>query len=216
MRCALGFRAHSGWAVLVAVTEPLIGPAIEMRRTITTADTNIAGSKQPFHAAEKLPFKQAEKHINLCTESSRCLARDAVQCVVRELHDNGHQVIACGALLASNRQLPALESILASHALIHAAEGELFRKVIIEAAEHCEVPVVGLKEKELLARCEAELAPRRALDKHLAQLGRVVGPPWRQDEKLATLAAWLALASSAKAGRWARPKEPLDIRKALR
>ncbi len=199
MLSALGFRAHSGWAVLVAISEPVTAPAVVMRRTIATADSKIAGSKQPFHAAEKLPFTQAEKHINLCTESSRRLAREAVQCVVRELHDNGHQVIACGALLASNRQLPPLESILASHALIHAAEGELFRKVIIEAAEHCNVRVVGFKEKELLARCQAELAPRRALDKHLAQLGRVVGPPWRQDEKLATRAAWLALATVAKA-----------------
>jgi len=26
-------------------------------------------------------------------------------------------------------------------------------------------------------------------------MGRALGPPWRQDEKLATLAAWLALAA---------------------
>ena len=199
MLCALGFRAHSGWSVLVAVTEPLIGPAIEVRRMIETADPRIAGSKQPFHAAEKLPFKEAERHINLCTESSRRLAREAVECAMSDLHRQGHQVIACGALLASGRQLPALGSILASHALIHAAEGELFRNVIILAAEHCKLPVVGVKEKELLARCQDELAPRHVLDKHLADLGRVLGPPWRQDEKLATLAAWLALASVARA-----------------
>jgi hypothetical protein len=61
MLCALGFRAHSGWSVLVAVTEPLIGPAIEVRRMIETADPRIAGSKQPFHAAEKLPFKESRE-----------------------------------------------------------------------------------------------------------------------------------------------------------
>lgn len=193
MLSALGFRAHSGWAVLVAVTEPLIGPAVAVRRMIETANPRIAGSKQPFHAAEKLPFERAEKHINRCTESSRRLAREAVEGTISDLRCQGHKVVACGALLASRRQPPALDAILASHALIHAAEGELFRNVILEAAEHCNLPVVGIKEKELLARCRDELAPQQALDKHLADLGRTLGPPWRHDEKFATLAAWLAL-----------------------
>jgi len=199
MLCALGFRAHSGWAVLVAVTEPSCSPAVVLRRTIETCDSRIRGSRQPFHAAEQLPLAKAEKHIDQCTESSRRLARQAVQGAIRDLEGQAHKVVGCGALLGSGSLLPALDSILASHALLHAAEGELFRRVIVEAAEHCKLPVVGVREKELLKHCQEELAPRAALDKHLAELGRALGPPWRQDEKLATLAAWLALATAFRA-----------------
>jgi hypothetical protein len=35
------------------------------------------------------------------------------------------------------------------------------------------------------------------LQQQITELGRSLGPPWRQDEKLASLAAWIALAASA-------------------
>jgi hypothetical protein len=43
----------------------------------------------------------------------------------------------------------------------------------------------------LLRRMEPEIQAR------LQKLGRPLGPPWRQDEKLAALVAWLALAAAA-------------------
>ncbi len=192
MLTALGFRAHSGWAALVALTEPVTKPTIVMSRIITTADPSIVGSKQPFHAAEGLSYEEARKHIHRCTESSRHLSRKAIEQITSDLRLEGHRVIGLGALVGSARPLPPLESILRSHPLLHTAEGELFRNVIIEAAEHCGIPVVRVNEKELFVRCE-RLASRTTLDKHLTELGRLIGPPWRQDEKFAALAAWLAL-----------------------
>ena len=47
-----------------------------------------------------------------------------------------------------------------------------------------------------MARCTVELGlSADELTRRLAEFGRTLGPPWRQDEKLATLAAWLALAA---------------------
>lgn len=195
MLAALGFRAHSGWAVLIGITEPVTAPPVLLRRRIETADADIAGSKQPYHAAEGLAYARAEKLIQRCADRSRLLALQAVKDAIRELRDHGHTPAACGAILASGRPLPALESILGSHALIHAAEGELFRNVVMEAAEACKLHITGVKEKELLGRCRDELVKEKAIEGHLANLGRTLGPPWRQDEKLATLVAWLALAS---------------------
>ena len=66
-----------------------------------------------------------------------------------------YRVVGCAILLASGRALPSLSKILASHALVHTAEGEFFRKVVREACEHCGIPVVGFRERELDERAKA-------------------------------------------------------------
>jgi hypothetical protein len=104
-----------------------------------------------------------------------------------------YRVVGCAMLLASGRALPALSKILASHALIHTAEGEFFRKVVREACEHCRIPVVGIRERELDERANATFG--RAVTRvrqHISGLGRTVGSPWTQDEKTAALAGLIA------------------------
>ena len=70
----LGFRAHSGWAALVAVGGSAGSPTAIVRRRIELADPAIAGSVQPFHAAEQLDLKKVEKFIELCTDSINALS----------------------------------------------------------------------------------------------------------------------------------------------
>jgi hypothetical protein len=194
-RAALGFRVHSGWAALVAIAGS--PPAVIDRRRIEIADPAIAGSVQPFHAAEGLAPAEAEQLIQRCSESTQCLARDALRSAVDNLRETGHAVAGCGVLLGSGRPLPPLAQILASHALIHTAEGEFFRDAMVGAARHCGLEVTGIKERELLARASADLhASVEELQRRLAELGRAVGPPWQQDQKQAALVAWLALANA--------------------
>jgi hypothetical protein len=38
-------------------------------------------------------------------------------------------------------------------------------------------------------------------DRHLAALGKTVGPPWRRDEKLAAAASWLVLIRHGRPGK---------------
>jgi hypothetical protein len=107
----------------------------------------------------------------------------------------GHRIVGCGLLQASGRALPDLAGILASHALIHTAEGQMFRDLLAEAGRYHALPIIEVRERELMARCTADLGlSAEQIARRLAELGRALGPPWRQDEKLATLAAWLALA----------------------
>ena len=198
-RAALGFRAHSGWAAVVVVTGTPVSPVVLDRRRIEIADPKVRGSKQPFHAAEGLPFKQAEQLIRRCTASTNALAERAVRRVVDDAEGKGYRVTGCGMLTASGRPLPALAAILASHALIHAAEGEMFRQALVRASEGCGLPVTKVRERDLLERATAALrTPAGKLQRRLADLGRPLGPPWTQDQKLATLAALLALSSSLK------------------
>jgi hypothetical protein len=104
----------------------------------------------------------------------------------------------CGLLLASGRPLPALDKILASHALIHTADGELFREALLHASARCGLRDFRIKDKELLARTgQVFRAKPNELMRRLTELGRSFGAPWSQDEKFATLAAWLALDSKS-------------------
>jgi hypothetical protein len=196
---AIGLRAHSGWAALVAIAGPSPSPSVLERRMIQLADPTIPGSKQPYHAAELLKFEDAEKLVTRCLERTYALAEDALGATLDALQKKGHTVNACGLLLASGRALPSLAGILASHAMIHAAEGELFRNALAHAGEQCGLAVLGVKERELFTRAERDLHfLTAAIEQQLAKLGRSMGPPWRQDEKYAALVAWLALANASK------------------
>jgi hypothetical protein len=182
--------------VMVAVAGTLRSPHILDRRWMRLADPLIPGSKQPFHAAEALEFHRAEQLLDKCASSSRLLARQGICAALADLEKQDYEVRACGILMASGRKLPPLRAILASHPLIHTAEGELFRDVLLEAAEHHHLPVIRVREREVLALASADLnlTTERA-QRRLNDLKRVVGPPWRQDEKYAALVAWMALSS---------------------
>ena len=185
---------------MIALGEPAENPVV-LRRLRVELAANDPGSKQPYHAAEGLALKKAATLIERSTETARKLAGRAMHDVVDELKADGHEVVGCGLLRASGRPLPGLEQILASHALIHAAEGEMFREGIVEASRTCGLPVTAVKERELLDRgaVELHLAPA-SLKARLDGFGRALGPPWRQDEKLATLVAWLALLAAGRRG----------------
>ncbi|HUK86223.1 MAG TPA: hypothetical protein VLT85_01050 [Terriglobales bacterium] len=191
---ALGFRVHSGWAAAVAVAGPAKSPSVILRRTLILADPALAGSKQPFHAAAGLELQKAEKLIQRCTESTHALAQQALRSVVAELRKLGYRPAGACILLSSGRELGALESILASHAMIHTAEGEFFREALRRGCKKSAVPLTGIKERELLDHAAEKLRlPPGKLQARTAKLGEPLGPPWRQDEKLAALAGWLVL-----------------------
>jgi hypothetical protein len=186
MRTALGFRAHSGWAALVAVAGTIDATHVLERRRIVIADPEIPGSKQPYHAAAGLSFPQAEALVRRAVESSRTLALEVMSATVKGLRSRGHEVAGCGVLLGSGKELPGLAKVLASHASIHTAEGVMFRDVLVWAAKECRLPVTGVREKDL----------NGASLKRIGSLGKLIGPPWTQDQKYAAVAALMALGSA--------------------
>ncbi len=200
LHAALGLRAHSGWAALVALAGPLDSPAVIDRRRIELADSTIPGSVQPYHAAEGLGLPGAEEYLKRCADQTATMAQRALRGVIEEVQRKGYELVGCGVLLGSGRPRTTLEATLASHALIHTAEGEFFRDALVAAGRHCGLTVAGVKERELFERGAAELrVSADELQRCVAEFGRAIGPPWRQDEKLASLVAWVALACAPKA-----------------
>lgn len=191
---AIGFRVHSGWAAAVAAAGSPAKPVVLERRRIELAAASIPGSKQPYHAAEGLEAGEAEALIRRCHGSSLLLAKSAVSALAAQLTQTGYRVVGTGILFASGRPLPDLAKILRSHALLHTAEGEFFREALAGASEDCLLTVVRVKEREAWDRGAAAFGTSSTdLQRRIGELGRSLGPPWRADEKLAALAAWLAL-----------------------
>jgi hypothetical protein len=182
---ALGFRVHSGWAALVAVAGSVREPEVLLRRGIEFADFENHATVQPYHAAAEMTLPKAEKFLARLAEEARELAQKPIRQAIEELKPRR---VACAAMtLSSGRPTGSLEATLASHPAIHTAEGEFFRSVVRSACEDCGLQCHGVKEKELAPH----IAP-------IADLRKLLGPPWQRDQKLAALAAWLVLADKPK------------------
>jgi len=198
-RVCLGLRAHSGWAVLVGLGGTPASPAVVERQRLTLCDGSFP--RQPYHAAEELSPAKAEALVSRSLHTANRLAREALSRAVKDLTASGHEIAGAGLLLGSGRSLPAeLSAILAAHPLIHTAEGEMYREVLRLGCERASVPVVGFRERDIVATAGARLAlAPELLRTRVTALGKPLGPPWTQDHKLASLAAWLVLIG-AKSG----------------
>ncbi|MBV8478059.1 MAG: hypothetical protein JOZ36_15460 [Acidobacteria bacterium] len=207
---ALGMRVHSGWAALVALSGPDDSPCLIDRRILPLANPNTAGSKQPYHAVRRVPFPAAQAFLAQAVEETNRLASRGLMTTIEELQRRGFNVAGCGLPLKRGRTLPSLERILASHAFIHTAEGQLFRHALAQAAAECDLPVTDLEERELLSQAAVEIGSSIIdIERQLAAMGRTLGPPWREDQRYATLAAWITLAATRKCHR-CTPSRPIE------
>ena len=206
---ALGFRAHSGWTALVALSVSKGSPSILARERVHLVEVFTYEFRQPYHTAKKMPHAEARAFISRVQAEAKRLAYRAIRGLQSSLREQGYELSRCGLLLASGRPLPELEKILASHALIHTADGELFREALLHASARCGLPVLSVKERELLDRAGQTFRLKPAdLARRVTELGRPLGSPWSQDEKFASLAAWLALAARSKNTSKEREKFP--------
>jgi hypothetical protein len=199
MHVALGFRVHSGWAALVVLTGALRSPVVLDRRRIELVDPSVPGSNQPFHTAETMELEEAERYLDDCRRRTELLAQQALRDVIPKLRKKGHDMAGCGILLSSGNPARTLAATLASHAFIHAAEGEFFRDALISASEHFGLPITAVREGELYERAASDLALTvDHLQDRIAEMGRPLGPPWTEDQKLATVVGWMTLAAAIR------------------
>jgi hypothetical protein len=191
---AIGLRIHSGWGALVAVAGENGAQEIIDRRKIIVIDPKAAGVAQPYHFVEEMELRAAERHLARCASDSKRLAVEALREVSVQLRDRGFTLARAAILLSSARPLPDLDEILGSHALIHAAEGEFFRHAFRQALERLEIPVTGIRERDLDDHARKTFGKNATeVHKRIDGMGRLLGPPWTEDEKTAALAAAIVL-----------------------
>jgi NAD(P)H-hydrate repair Nnr-like enzyme with NAD(P)H-hydrate epimerase domain len=97
-RVAIGLRAHSGWAAMVALAESPGKLAIVERRRINLADPQVPGFPQPYHAAEEAPPVKARQLVDACIVACRRLAEEGIRSAVEDLNERRLKVVACGIL----------------------------------------------------------------------------------------------------------------------
>jgi hypothetical protein len=192
---ALGLKAHSGWAALVALSIERQMPKLVDRRRIELVDAAEASwAKQPYHAAAGLEPREAEALVGRAIAAARRLAAREVGAAVESLRLQRREVVGIGILVGTRVPEWTVAQILSVHARMHKAEGELFRGALVHAGERCGLAVTRVAERDLQERAAKALhLSAAALPGHLAAIGRASGPPWARDQKDAALAAWLAL-----------------------
>ena len=190
---AVGFRVHSGWTSLVAMALEKGKPIVLARQRPHLVESFSYTFRQPYHTAEKMALHEARDFLAKQQAEARHCALAAIRALERDVMQQGYQVTRAALLLASGRPLPALAKILAAHSIIHTADGEFFREAIQHACAQRRLALITIKERELFAEGSAALRHKpAALVKLVSGLGKALGPPWTQDEKFATLAAWLS------------------------
>jgi hypothetical protein len=187
---AVGFRVKSGWAAAVLLAGPTQAPRAVERRIVELSDTDVPESKQPYHAAMGKLEEDQGKIRQRTKVIERAAARSVTQ-LVRDFRAAGYAL--CGAGLVVGSQIDP-KSISNPHIRAHALEGRLFRSVLEKALQAQGLKCSVILERDAYRMAGAVLArPEGELKRALAELGRALVGPWRAEEKLASLAAWMAL-----------------------
>jgi hypothetical protein len=196
-RAALGFKLHTGWAILVAVAGQPGEIKVLFRGRIELLPFDESVPRFVYHKAAELPLSQATALVKRVREASQKAARLAIKDVLRDLDSRGVKAAVCGVLSGSTPVPDDLSRILRSHPLIHAAEGALFQQAIFSACESCGLAVTTVREREVWSRAAAAWGLADAeLRKQMDALRKSVGAPWSADHKSAAAMALLVLKTS--------------------
>ena len=189
----VGLRAKTARAIAVVVSGTAQSPHAMARAEVTLATAERPTLFGPYHEVMNLQWDEA---IFAVQQAERAIEAVAIRCLkdlVRDLRTQDIEVAGIAVVGAPERKL---QSIGSPHIRAHAAEGVLFRHVWEVAADAIDMPCFAFPEKDFEAFTALRLQlPLEAVRERLAEFGRVMGRPWRSDEKAAGMAAWLALAA---------------------
>jgi hypothetical protein len=217
----LGFRPHTGWAVAVAVGGDLVSPQVVERRVVALTDEAQVPA-QIYHAAVELEPHAAEALVRKAERVVAQVTGREVAGFVAELRSNGYLPLAAGVATTaagpksgfgrpdsgrpsnvqhSNVRHSNVAYVLAAHVRMHAAEGELYGEAIADALDEAGLPVTLIHPRDVAASAADGLGrDAGSLQRMVTAIGASLGPPWRKDEKEATLLAWTALADLERRG----------------
>jgi hypothetical protein len=198
----LGFRALKGGSVVVGVAGDGDGPRIVLSSLLATAADGDRLSLEPYHVAAEMkrgPDGGASAEAKAAVAKGRkrqdALAAAGLKDIVSKLRTEGSEPVVAALLV--NRagwmtDLLAYSLAFPDHPPV--AEGLAVREALRFACRGVGVEVAEMDEKSLpdLASEVLRLGSP-GIDARLKALGATAGRPWRKEQKLACLAAWVAL-----------------------
>ena len=187
---ALGFRVKSGWAAAVLLTGSARSPQFCDVRRIDLSDPRLPETRQPYHAAMGKLETDTTK-INRRVSVVRSIAQQSMATLLRSYRGKGY-AISRAVLVVGSQVDP--DSIANAHIRAHAFEGQLFRSVLEQALQTCGTRTEIFLERDAYAQGATKLKESNDTVRRVIQnFGRATQGPWRAEQKLAALAAWLAL-----------------------
>jgi hypothetical protein len=187
---ALGFRVKPGWAAAVLLTGPARSPQLCDVCRIGLSDPRHPETQQPYHAAMGKLETDTTK-INPRVRLVTSVAQQSIAKLLARYLTKGY-TISRAALVVGSQTDPA--SIANPHIRAHAFEGQLFRSVLMEALQAHRIRTEVLIEQNAYAQAAVKLNESNENVRRVIQnFGRATQGPWRAEQKLAALAAWLAL-----------------------
>lgn len=188
---ALGFRVKSGWAMAVLLAGHRSAPKLVKCQPVLLSDPKIPGSKQPHHAALELPEMEGKRFTKKLRDVVASAAKKALEELLLQASAAGYVVRGAGLVVGSLVDPATLHN---DHIRAHGLEGQLFRTVLEDALREKEIPCQVLLEKTAYITASSALRKSPAVAKRtIANLGESHEGSWRAEEKLAALAAWIAL-----------------------
>jgi hypothetical protein len=201
---ALGFHARRGGSVVVGVAVDDRAPRVVLSTFLPTAADGDRLAIEPYHiAAEMQRGSHGEVSASAAAavaegcERQRRLALTGLDEIVRTLRD-ARCTLVVTALLVNRAGWVAdlLQYSLFAPEHPPVAEGLAVRDALRFALRTRSIDVVEMDEKSLLGVASTTLhVSPPDLNARLKELGTTAGRPWRKEQKLACLAAWVAVAS---------------------
>ena len=193
---ALGFKLHTGWAMLVALTGTAAKFEVVLRQRIELLPPQEAIPRFVYHQAAELSLSQATKLVRHAESAAQEAARLAVNEALDQLRALNFTAKAAGIASGSKPVPEDLGVVLRSHPMIHTAEAALFQRALASACDKCGLAIASVREREIWAQAAKASGLKEALlRKRVEELRKSVGAPWGADQKTATAYALLALAS---------------------
>ena len=205
-RVGLGLRALKGGAVVVAVALEDDEPRVQLSTFLATGAEGDRLSLEPYGVAHEFARRShggASAEATAAVAEGRArqdqLAAQGLQNIVRQLDE----APGVAALLVNRAGwiTDLLEYSLAWPEHVPVAEGLAVRDAIRFAIKQCRFELVELDEKSLpdLAENALDLKPAE-IEARLKALGATVGRPWRKEQKLACLSAWVTICNRGVKG----------------
>jgi hypothetical protein len=193
----LGFRPHTYWTAAVALAGEPDEPEVIQRRRIDFASGD---ERSVYHRVETMAADEAEAWIARVWAACEADTRLGVSQLIEDLAGAGVALGVAVVPIGRAKHPDRLEDIVKSHSHMHAAEGDFYRSVVAAACANLGLEVRRVVERDLPVRVgELLRIDGAAIDQRLKAIGAALGPPWTEDQKLATLAAWSCLAEAGAA-----------------
>jgi len=178
---------------VVLLTRQRGGPELADVKRVELSDPRLPETRQPYHASMG-KLETDSRILNQRERLVRCIAQESLGTLLTSYQQKGYR-ISRAALVVGSQIDPTI--IANPHIRAHAFEGQLFHSAVEQTLVSHEIRTDVFLERDAYTHVAARLQQSSNYVKRAIQdLGRSIpakSGPWRAEQKLAALAALLAL-----------------------